>query len=158
MFTSIRIASAIGIVFVLACISLAHAQIEHSPVERGRYLVKLGGCNDCHTAGYLASEGQVPESEWLLGDTFGWRGPWGTTYASNLRGYMAAMSEAQWIRAARTIELRPPMPWFNLRKMNDQDLKAIYQYTRSLGPGGAPAPAYVPPDKTPAQPYAQFPG
>jgi mono/diheme cytochrome c family protein len=49
-------------------------------VERGRYLVTITGCNDCHTAGYLASEGQTPEEQWLTGDTFGWRGPWGTTF------------------------------------------------------------------------------
>jgi hypothetical protein len=31
-------------------------------------------------------EGNVPEKEWLMGSgAQGWRGPWGTTYASNLR-------------------------------------------------------------------------
>ena len=127
-------------------------------IARGRYLAIVAGCNDCHTPGYSQSAGAIPESNWLTGDSFGWRGAWGTTYAPNLRRYLAAMSQEQWIKAARTIESRPPMPWFNLRKMTDQDLKAIYQYTRSLGAAGALAPAYVPPDKTPPQPYAQFPG
>jgi hypothetical protein len=49
------------------------------------------------------------------------------------------------------------MPWFNLNIMKDEDLRAIYQYTRHLGPGGKPAPAYVPPDKEPNPPYALFP-
>src|SRR5580765_696241 len=48
-------------------------------IKRGRYLTIVGGCNDCHTAGYAPSGGQVPETQWLLGDgTVGFRGPWGT--------------------------------------------------------------------------------
>jgi len=45
------------------------------------------------------------------------------------------------------------MPWFNLRAMNDADLRAIYRYVRSLGPAGEPAKAYLPPDKAPSAPY-----
>jgi hypothetical protein len=63
-------------------------------IERGRYLVKITGCNDCHTAGYAQNAGKVPEKEWLTGDRLGWRGPWGTTYASNLRAYMNDISES----------------------------------------------------------------
>ena len=36
-----------------------------------------------HTAGYAASDGAVPEADWLTGDALGWRGPWGTTRASS---------------------------------------------------------------------------
>ena len=35
-------------------------------VARGRYLVTIGGCNDCHTDGYLQNGGNVPEDDWLL--------------------------------------------------------------------------------------------
>lgn len=49
------------------------------------------------------------------------------------------------------------MPWFALRDMTDEDLRAIHQYVRSLGPAGTPAPACVPTDRTPAPPYVQFP-
>ena len=126
-------------------------------VERGRYLSKIAGCNDCHTPGYLLSAGKVPENLWLTGDTLGWRGPWGTTYASNLREKVGKMSEAQWLQYARTAELRPPMPWFTLREMTEADLRALYRFIVYLGPGGQPAPAYVPPDKEPPQPYVTFP-
>jgi hypothetical protein len=47
-------------------------------VERGRYLVSIAGCNDCHTANYPVRGGKVPEAEWLTGDALGWRGPWRT--------------------------------------------------------------------------------
>lgn len=40
-------------------------------IERGRYLVEIAGCNDCHTLGYAQSGGQVPESTWLTGDSLG---------------------------------------------------------------------------------------
>ena len=70
-------------------------------LERGRYLAVIAGCNDCHTAGYLLSEGKVAEKEWLTGDRLGWNGPWGTTYAPNLRLFMANMSEEQWLRLAK---------------------------------------------------------
>lgn len=126
-------------------------------IARGRYIAKIGGCNDCHTAGYLLAEGQTPESEWLLGDTFGWRGPWGTTYGANLRLLLANMSEDQWLTLAKNLRARPPMPWFTLNEISDEDLRGLYAFIRYLGSGGSPAPAYVPPDQEPPPPYATFP-
>jgi mono/diheme cytochrome c family protein len=126
-------------------------------IERGKYLVIIGGCNDCHTPGYAATEGKVPEADWLTGDILGWRGPWGTTYPANLRSYMQKMTEAQWVKAAHTLQSRPPMPAVNVRQIKDQDLRAMYRYIKHLGPGGNEAPAYVPPDKTPNPPFVQFP-
>ena len=126
-------------------------------LERGRYVVKIGGCNDCHTPGYLLSAGKVPEAQWLTGDKLGWRGPWGTTYAVNLRMYMQNLTEAQWLKTAKTLQTRPPMPWFTVQEMSTADLRAIYAFIRHLGPGGEPAPAYVPPDKEPPPPFVTFP-
>jgi mono/diheme cytochrome c family protein len=126
-------------------------------VDRGRYLVKIAGCNDCHTPGYMMQNGKVPEAQWLTGDTFGWRGPWGTTYPINLRLYMQALTEDEWLKNAATIQARPPMPWYVLRDLTRDDLRAIYRYIRHLGPAGQPAPAWVPPDKEPKPPYATFP-
>jgi mono/diheme cytochrome c family protein len=123
---------------------------------RGKYLVQIAGCNDCHTPGYTASGGKVEERLWLTGDRLGWRGPWGTTYPSNLRLLVKEMTADQFMQHARR-ELRPPMPWFNLRDMSDRDLKAIHAYVKHLGPAGHPAPQYVPPDQTPSGPFVQFP-
>jgi mono/diheme cytochrome c family protein len=126
-------------------------------LARGNYLVRIGGCNDCHTPGYAATGGKVPEAQWLTGDTLGWRGPWGTTYPSNLRIYVQKLSEAQWLAAAKALQTRPPMPWFSVRQMSDPDLRAIYAFIRHLGPGGQAAPAYLPPDKEPPPPFVLFP-
>ncbi|MCM3565047.1 c-type cytochrome [Hydrogenophaga intermedia] len=127
-------------------------------VERGRYLTHVAGCNDCHTPGYAAADGRVPESLWLTGDSLGWNGPWGTTYATNLRLYMRGHTEESWLRTARQFKPRPPMPWFNVHAMSERDLRALYRYIRHLGPAGAPAPAYVPPGQVPAGPVVRFPG
>ncbi len=113
-------------------------------VQRGRYLVQIGGCNDCHTAGYAEQAGAVPESEWLKGQAVGFQGPWGTSYPANLRLTLQAMSEEQWLSYARLPRM-PPMPWFNLRDMSDADLRAMYRYVRSLGAAGEFAPPNAPP-------------
>jgi mono/diheme cytochrome c family protein len=126
-------------------------------VEQGRYLVMIAGCNDCHTSGYLLSAGKIPEDQWLTGDSFGWRGPWGTTYPPNLRMLLKDLTEEQWLALARNLEARPPMPWYNLNIMKVEDLRAIYKFIRKLGPGGSLAPGYLPPDQEPAPPYALFP-
>lgn len=131
--------------------------LDKKTADRARYIIKIAGCNDCHTTGYAEAAGKIPERDWLKGDAMGWRGPWGTTYASNLRLYMQKLSEAQWIKVSRSIEFRPPMPWFVLREMTEQDLRAIYRFIRKLGPAGEPAPAYLPPDQEPRAPFILFP-
>lgn len=126
-------------------------------VERGRYLVMITGCHDCHTPNFLVNGGKTPEKDYLTGGTLGWRGPWGTTYPANLRLYFANMSEDEWVQVAKEIQRRPPMPYFSLNAMTAADVRAIYKYIRYLGPAGTPAPKFVPADKAPPQPYVQFP-
>jgi len=124
-------------------------------LERGRYLVKFGGCNDCHTPGYPESDGRTPIKDWLTGSPVGFQGPWGTSYPSNLRLLVRNMTEKQWLARVRT-PMRPPMPWFNLRDMNDGDLRAMYRFIRSLGAKGEPAPAAAPPGQAVNTPYIEF--
>lgn len=127
-----------------------------SAEQAGRYFILLGGCNDCHTPGWEQSGGQLPESEWLTGSPVGFRGPWGTTYASNLRIFVQNITEDQWVEMFRTRAERPPMPWMNYRTINESDLRAAYRFIRSLGPKGEPAPEYVAPDQEPRTPYIVF--
>lgn len=147
----------VAIVSLAACVAQPTAAKKLSTeAARGKYLVQIAGCNDCHTPGYALSGGKVEEKLWLTGDQLGWRGPWGTTYPSNLRLLVKDITADQFVKLARS-ELRPPMPWFNIRAMSDRDVKAIYAYLKHLGPAGQPAPQYVPPDKTPDGPFVQFP-
>ncbi|WP_240788528.1 c-type cytochrome [Ramlibacter henchirensis] len=142
---------------LLAASAIACAADRKDEIARGRYLVQTAGCNDCHTPGYGPAEGRVDEKLWLTGDSLGWAGPWGTTYATNLRLMLQGMTREQWVAHARAMKPRPPMPWFNVRAMTDADLEAIYAYTRSLGPAGNPAPPFVPPGKTAKGPVVRFP-
>jgi hypothetical protein len=69
---------------------------------------------------------------------------------------MQGLSEDQWVETARNLKSRPPMPFFSLNIMNERDLRAIYQFTRSLGEPGEPAPAYLPPGTAPPLPVVEF--
>jgi hypothetical protein len=134
----------------------AKASARLASIDRGRYLVKISGCNDCHTAGWMTTAGKVPEAKWLTGDTTGWSGPWGTTYPINLRFFFNDLTEDGWIRMARNLQARPPMPWYAVREMKEGDLRAIYRLVRSLGPEGEAAPSYLPPGQEPKPPYFMF--
>jgi len=146
-----------ALAFAFTHTASAAPKADDASVARGRYIAKIGGCNDCHTAGYAPSGGKVPEKDWLMGDALGWRGDWGTTYPSNLRITLSKLSENEWVKTAKTMQARPPMPWFALHDMTEQDLRAFYRFVRQLGPVGKPAPEYVPPGVAPQGPVVQFP-
>ena len=147
----------VGAAFAATALAATAQAADGVSVARGRYIAKIAGCNDCHTAGYMVSGGKVPEKDWLMGDALGWHGDWGTTYAPNLRIYMQNLTETQWVTAAKNMKTRPPMPWFALHAMSEADLRSFYRLVKSLGPVGNPAPAYLPPGQTPKGPYASFP-
>jgi mono/diheme cytochrome c family protein len=117
----------------LALMMLGSNAATAGDVERGRYLVQIGSCNECHTSGYGAAQGRLPEARWLTGSPLPYQGPAGTVYATSLRLPIASMSETQWLDFAR-VRRRPPMPSSALQAMSDDDLRAIYRFVRSLGP------------------------
>ena len=125
--------------------------------DRGKYLVMIGGCKDCHTAGFALAGGSLPEDNWLLGDKLGFRGPWGTTYPTNLRSWFSQMTEEKWVESAKVLRTRPPMPWWVLNEMTEDDARALYSYVTSLEVIPSEVPNYVPPDVEPEPPYVQFP-
>jgi hypothetical protein len=139
-----------------ASVAMAQAPRGQPTLERGRYVAVIAGCNDCHTEGFAPSGGKVPEKEWFKGDRMGWRGPWGTTYGPNLRLYMQKLSEDDWVKTAKTLQARPPMPWWALHAMDVADLRSLYRFVRSLGDPGTPAPAYLPPERKPPPPYVEL--
>jgi mono/diheme cytochrome c family protein len=124
--------------------------------QRGRYLVEIGGCNDCHTAGYAPSGGTVPEEQWLLGDSVGFMGPWGTTYPANLREYFNKLTENEWVERAKTVQTRPPMPWWALNSLTEEDARALYRYVTSLESVANAVPIYLPPGQRPEGKYVEW--
>jgi hypothetical protein len=95
----------------------------------------------------------IPEAERLMGSPVGFQGPWGTTYAPNLRLSVQRMSEDVWVEMLRTREALPPMPWPAVKALSEQDARAMYQYLRHLGAQGGPAPPTVGPGQEPTTPY-----
>jgi mono/diheme cytochrome c family protein len=81
----IGIATAMTIAVAAASSGRATVQPVDPLIDRGRYLVGFGSCNDCHTSGWRESDGSVPVSQWMVGTKIGYRGPWGTSYPANVR-------------------------------------------------------------------------
>ena len=127
-----------------------------TPETAGKYMVIMGGCNDCHTVGWDESGGNKQVEDWLTGNPVGFRGPWGTTYPSNLRLFVQQLSEDNWVNMLHTRSDFPPMPWSNMHRINDQDLRAGYRFIKGLGAAGQPAPDYVQPDHEPTNPFIWY--
>lgn len=146
--------------------------VNKKQVERGKYLVTVGGCNHCHSPKIFTPMGPIPDTTKLLSghpagtvlsevptgllsptgwgavttnDLTGWVGPWGASFGRNLTPDVAtgigSWNEDIFIKALRTGKdmgegrpILPPMPWVDLGKMTDDDLKAIFAYLQSLPP------------------------
>lgn len=87
-----------------------------------------------------------------------WAGPWGVSFAANLtpdtETGIAEWSEQTFIQTLRTgkhggspngRDILPPMPWFNLKDLSDNDFKAIWAYLRSIPPVKNQVPFPIPP-------------
>ena len=131
----------LGILLLLQ--SNAHAA--NDTVSHGDYIIRITGCNDCHTPGYAQKGGNMPTSQWLTGNSIGYKGDWGVSYPANLRLLIQNLTEDQWVIFSKHLEARPPMPWFTIQMISESDLRATYQFIRSLGPAGVMAPNFVPP-------------
>lgn len=154
---SVGLIAAVGLFGAVEAFAATPSSKEDPWVERGRYVVMIGGCNDCHTPGFALAGGNVPESQWLTGDALGWHGEWGTTYPPNLRLKVGAMDLATWTSYAKGLKTRPPMPYWAVNAMSDDDLEALWTYVHALGPAGEPAPAALPPGVAPNGPAVTFP-
>lgn len=141
--------------FILSTV-LAFSAIAKDDLPRGEYLVRIMGCNDCHSPRYAMKEGKLDSALWLTGNPVGFKGPWGTSYPSNLRQTVFRLSEEEWLAYVRGLQTRPPMPYYDLKKATDEDLKEIYSFIRSLGESKNVVPEALPPGKKPKTPYIDF--
>jgi mono/diheme cytochrome c family protein len=108
--------------------------------------------------------GVVGPNEWgalASNDLTAWAGPWGISFAANLTPDVTGLgpwNEQLFIQTMRTgkhlgvgRDLLPPMPWFNLEALSDQDLKALFKYLQSLKPISNQVPQPIPPQARAAQ-------
>jgi hypothetical protein len=109
------------------------------PVKRGRFLVNLIGCADCHTP-VDNHHVPIPGMEFSGGQVI--HAPWGTVASANLTPDPSGIpyyDEATFLKAMRTgevgtRELSQTMPWSALAIMTDQDLEAMFAYLKTLKP------------------------
>ncbi len=143
----------------------ASARADTASVARGRYLVTIMACNDCHTPGSLYG-GPDPE-RFLAGSEMGWAGPWGVVYAANLTpdpetglGQWTPEEIAKTIRTGNRPDgrqLAGAMPWLNYSNLTDADGLAIARYLRTLKPVKHTVPKPLAPGAEVKGPVLAFP-
>jgi mono/diheme cytochrome c family protein len=119
-----------------------HARAADLQVERGKYLVALGGCSDCHTPGNFL--GHPDMTRYLGGSDVGFAIPVGTFFGPNLtpdkETGLGNWSREEIVTALSTGTtpqgriLAGVMPWRDFGKLTHSDLLAIADYLKSLPP------------------------
>lgn len=128
---------------ISAAVLAAPVAQAQTPVERGKYLVTITGCNDCHTPGYFF--GKPDKTRFLGGSEVGFEVPGlGTFYGPNItpdkETGIGTWSNAQVLAALQTGVrpdgrlLAPIMPWHAFASLTQSDASAIVAFLRSLPP------------------------
>jgi mono/diheme cytochrome c family protein len=108
-------------------------------LSRGKYLVTLGSCFDCHTP--MDDHGQrIPGLEFAGGEVL--TNPHGRVASANITQDASGIpyyDEAVFIEMMRTghvkaRKLNDQMPWNLYRTQTDDDLKAMFAYVKTLTP------------------------
>ena len=117
------------------------AQGAQTQVERGKYLVTFGGCNDCHTPGYFF--GKPDMGRFLGGSEVGFELPgMGVFHGPNLTpddetglGKWSAQEIVTAITKGQRPDgrmLAPIMPWHAFANLTPADTLAIVAFLKSL--------------------------
>ena len=137
---SVRLVLATASVIALPAFA---ALADDTQVARGKYLVTLGGCNDCHTPGYFL--GNPDMSRFLGGSDVGFEIPGqGVFVGSNItpdkKTGIGSWTREQIVKAIQGGErpdgriLSPVMPWHAFAKLTADDAMAIAAFLQSLKP------------------------
>jgi mono/diheme cytochrome c family protein len=128
---------------VAIAVGAASGRAAESRLARGKYLVSIMGCTDCHTPGSL--EGKPDMARFLGGGDVGWYLPGlGTFVAANITPDKATgigdWTEQQIVTALTTGKrpdgrvLAPIMPGLEFAHLTKTDAFAIAAYLQSLPP------------------------
>lgn len=149
--------TAAGIALFVSMAGTASAQ---SQIERGKYLVTLGGCMDCHTPGYFF--GKPDMARFLGGSEVGFEIPGlGVFHGPNITPDpdtgIGKWSVAQIVTALKTgktpegRELAPIMPWRALANLTNDDATAIAVFLKSVPPVNNKVPGPFGPNDKPTE-------
>jgi mono/diheme cytochrome c family protein len=128
---------------VATSLPLSAGAADPEAIARGKYLVNIAGCNDCHTPGYFL--GKPDTARFLAGSEVGLEIPGlGVFHGPNLTPDNATglgnWTDAQIVAALQKGErpdgrmLAPIMPWQVFANLTKQDVDAIVALLRSLPP------------------------
>ena len=131
---------------------------DEDQIARGKYLVTIGGCNDCHTPGALL--GKPDFSRTLSGSEVGFAIPGlgvfaGPNLTPDKETGLGNWTDDQIISAItggvtpKGRRLAPIMPYAALSHLTSDDAHAIVDYLRSLPPIKNPVPGPFGPKETP---------
>jgi mono/diheme cytochrome c family protein len=140
----------------------APAALAETPAQRGEYLATIMDCHGCHTSGALA--GKPDPALHLAGSSIGFGIPGlGIFYPPNLtpdpETGLGQWSEQDIVTVLRTgerpdgRELAPIMPWRSYAALNDDDMRALVAYLKSLKPVRNPVSPPVGPSEKAPGPY-----
>ena len=141
---------------MLVALPAAPAAAADTRIARGKYLVGIAGCNDCHTPGYFF--GKPDMARFLSGSEVGFEMPGlGVFYGPNLtpdrETGLGTWSPAQ-MATAITKGIRPDgrilapiMPWHAFASLTPGDVRAIVAYLQSLPPVKSKVPGPFGPDE-----------
>jgi mono/diheme cytochrome c family protein len=143
---------------VAASLLLTEARAEDPHIQRGKYLVDIIGCSDCHTAGSFLGHPDI--THYLGGSNVGFSIPnMGVFVGSNLTPDDATglgkWSLAQIVTAVTTgvrpdgRMLAPIMPWRDFASLKPDDVQAIAMFLKSLPPVSNAVPGPFGPNDTP---------
>jgi mono/diheme cytochrome c family protein len=118
------------------------------PVYRGRYLVTIGHCMECHSPqdkgvfdyGRLGAGGRVFDAGLVQGFPANWPGARARNITSHRVAGLGAWTDAEIARAiAQGVsrdgrKLQPPMPFAYYARLEPRDLAAIVAYLRTVTP------------------------
>ena len=136
-------AATLGAALMASLCLMSPASADDAQIARGRYLVTIAGCSDCHTPGALL--GSPDMKRYLGGSDVGFAIPGaGVFVGENLtpdkETGLGKWTDAQIIAAFRTgktpdgRELSAVMPYPALSHLSDADAQAIVAFLKSLAP------------------------
>ncbi len=145
----LRVAGLLSVsVLLLAAAALAPSlrpanAADQDQIARGKYMVGLMGCTDCHTPGHFL--GKEDHTRYLGGSDVGFAIPGlGVFVGPNLtpdnETGLGKWTQAQIVTALTKGEtpegrmLAPPMPWRNFASLTPSDAQAIAAYLKTLPP------------------------
>jgi mono/diheme cytochrome c family protein len=140
----------------MAFIDAASAQ--QAQAERGKYLVSIAGCNDCHTPGYFFGKPEM--DRYLSGSEVGFEIPGlGVFHGPNLtpdpETGLGNWSIGEIVTALQTgkrpdgRELAPIMPWRAFANLTKDDATAVAVFLKSLPPVKSKVPGPFGPSEKP---------